>query len=176
MSEQGELNGLPPAGQRIASRTRTVTEADVATFSHLTGDLHPVHLDAEWAKSSQFGERIAPGMLVLSFSIGLVDLDRTRVVALRRLRNVVFKRPTRFGEAIHVDAVVTSARALNCALGLVDIRWTILDAAEKKLVRASIEVLWSTRPAVDQPITASPTEQLRSDACYDDGPTGVFPF
>lgn len=176
MSELNDLEGLPPAGQRIASRTRTVTEADVATFSHLTGDLHPIHLDAEWAKSSQFGERIAPGMLVLSFSIGLVDLDRTRVVALRRLRNVVFKRPTRFGEAIHVDAVVTSARTLNCALGLVDIRWIVREAAEKTLVRASIEVLWRTRPAVDQPVTTSPTERPQSDAWYDDGPPGVIPF
>jgi acyl dehydratase len=176
MSEPSDLEGLPPAGQRIASRTRTVTEADVATFSHLTGDLHPIHLDAEWAKSSQFGERIAPGMLVLSFSIGLVDLDRTRVVALRRLRNVVFKRPTRFGEAIHVDAVVASARTLNCALGLVDIRWIIRDVADKTLVRASIEVLWRTRAAVDQPATTSATERHPAIAWYDDGSPGVIPF
>lgn len=143
---QGELieDDLPRDGLRIRSRERTVTEADVEAFARLTGDLHPLHLDAEWAKSSMFGERIAPGMLVLSFSIALVELDHSRVLALRRLRNVVFKRPTRFGETIHVDALVTSARELSPEVSLVALRWIVRDSAEQTLMRASIEVLWRT--------------------------------
>ncbi len=146
MSSPDDLvaDGMPIPGQRIASKARTVTEADVVTFAHLTGDLHPIHLDAEWAKSSHFGERIASGMLVLSFSLGLADLDHTRVVALRRLRDVVFKRPTPFGTTIHVDAVIDSVRALSPDVALVGVRWIIRDAEDKMLVRAFIDVLWRT--------------------------------
>ena len=54
-------------------------------FSALTGDQHPQHTDAEWAGAGRFGERVAHGMLVLSYAVGLVDFDPERVVALRGL-------------------------------------------------------------------------------------------
>ena len=85
-------------------RGRTVTEADVAMFAGLTGDFHPQHTDAEWAASSPFGERIAHGLLVLSLAAGLVDFDPEEVIALRRVRDVVFKRPVRLGDTIRVSA------------------------------------------------------------------------
>jgi 3-hydroxybutyryl-CoA dehydratase len=137
---------LPENGLRLRSRERAVTAAEVEAFARLTGDLHPLHLDEEWAKSSLFEGRIAPGMLVLSYSIALVELDQDRVVALRRLRNVVFKRPTRLGDKIHVDAVVNSAREVGPDLALVTLRWIVRNAAEQTVLRASIEILWNTAP------------------------------
>ncbi|MGN6664380.1 MAG: MaoC family dehydratase [Solirubrobacterales bacterium] len=137
----------PDTGLRLRSEERTVTAADVEAFARLTGDLHPIHLDEEWAQESgMFEERIAPGMLVLSFSIGLVEFDYGRVLALRRLRNVVFKRPTRFGDKIHVDAAVIDGRELTPEIALVTLRWIVRNSEEQTLLRASIEVLWSTRP------------------------------
>ena len=81
------------AGQAFSTRGRTVTEADVVGFAALTGDWHPQHTDAEWAAGSRFGERIAHGLLVLSYAAGLVPLDPERVVALRRVGDAVFKQP-----------------------------------------------------------------------------------
>ena len=81
------------AGQAFATRGRTVTEADVVGFAALTGDWHPQHTDAVWAAESAFGERIAHGLFVLSLAGGLVPFDPERVVALRRVGDVVFKRP-----------------------------------------------------------------------------------
>jgi len=46
-----------------ASFTKTVTEADVTTFAGLIGDFNPLHVDAEYARKSRFGRRIAHGML-----------------------------------------------------------------------------------------------------------------
>lgn len=88
---------------KFTSRARTVTEADVVAFAGLTGDFHPQHVDAEWAAESVFGERIAHGLLVLGLAAGLAPLDPERVVALRRVRDVVFKRPVRLGDTIHVE-------------------------------------------------------------------------
>ena len=67
-------------GTRFASRGRTVTEADVAAFASLTGDMHPQHTDAVWAARSPFGARIAHGMLVLSYAMGLLSLDPERLI------------------------------------------------------------------------------------------------
>jgi len=52
-----------------ASFTKTVTEADVTTFAGLIGDFNPLHVDAEFARKSRFGRRIAHGM----FSGGLIS-------------------------------------------------------------------------------------------------------
>ncbi len=158
----------PFANLRIASRRREVTAADVETFARLTGDLHPVHLDAEWASSSIFGARIAPGMLVLSFSIALVELDYSRVVALRRLRHVVFKRPAYFGDTIYVDAVVTGGKQLSPDISLVDLRWVVRNDEDKALLRAALQVLWRT--GLTDRLVDAPTDGCEPIRRGHDGP------
>lgn len=49
-------------GER-ASFAKTVTEADVTGFAGLIGDIDPIHVDAEYARRSRFGQRVAHGML-----------------------------------------------------------------------------------------------------------------
>ena len=68
-------------GDRFATHGRTVTESDVHAFAAQTGDLPPQHGDADCARSRAFGERIAHGMLVLSYAVGLAGFDPERVVA-----------------------------------------------------------------------------------------------
>ena len=63
-----------------ASLTRTITEVHIVNYAGLTGDWNPVHADAEHAAQSMFGERIAHGMLVLSYAVGLVEFDPERVL------------------------------------------------------------------------------------------------
>jgi len=55
-------------GER-ASFAKTVTEADVTTFAGLIGDFSPIHVDAEYARRSRFGQRVAHGM----FTGGLIS-------------------------------------------------------------------------------------------------------
>ena len=50
---------------------RTVTEADIVAFAGLSGDYNVLHTDAEFMRTSIFGERIAHGLLGLSISSGL---------------------------------------------------------------------------------------------------------
>src|SRR3990172_4982130 len=59
------------AGQRYTTPGRTVTESDIVTFAGLTGDFNSIHTDAVYAKASSFGERVAHGMLGISFAVGL---------------------------------------------------------------------------------------------------------
>ncbi len=129
-------------GESFATRERTVTEAEVVAFAELTGDHHPQHSDADWAARSPFGERIAHGMLIVSYAVGLVPLDPTRVLALRRLQDVVFKRPVGFGDTITVEGKVEQLRGVSDEAGLVSCRWSILNQRGELCVRALVEVLW----------------------------------
>jgi 3-hydroxybutyryl-CoA dehydratase len=123
------------------SRGRTVTEADVVAFAALTGDFHPQHSDAEWAAQSAFGERIAHGMLVASFAVGLVAFDPEQVVALRRLRDVVFKRPVRLGDTIHVEGSESERRPLDDDTALATWNWRIVNQDGELVCRMTIEAL-----------------------------------
>ncbi|HLM87092.1 MAG TPA: MaoC/PaaZ C-terminal domain-containing protein, partial [Solirubrobacteraceae bacterium] len=134
-------------GQRFHSGARTVHDTDVIVFSALTGDWHPQHCDPEWAARSPFGERIAHGMLVLSLAVGLVPLDPERVLALRRVGDVVFKRPVRLGDSVSVAGEVTALRPIDAsspegdAAGLVDFGWQIKNQDDALIARASVQVL-----------------------------------
>jgi|GEM_PF-368126 len=128
----------------LRSRGRTITEADLVSFSALTGDWHPQHADAEWAKTSRFGERIAHGMLVLSYSIGLVGFDPEEVVALRGIDDLTFKRPVKIGETIRVEAQVDDRKELDDEHELVTLRWRVL-ASDKLAVRAKIQAVRRTK-------------------------------
>ena len=130
------------AGQAFTTRGRTVTESDVVGFAALTGDWHPQHTDAVWASESAFGERIAHGLFVLSLAGGLVPFDPERVVALRRVGDVVFKRPVKLGDTLRVDGKVLEVSAVSEEAGLVAFAWNVLNQDERVVTRARVEVLW----------------------------------
>jgi 3-hydroxybutyryl-CoA dehydratase len=138
-------------GERFATRGRTITEADVVQFAGLSGDMHPQHTDSEWSARSRFGERIAHGMLVLSYAVGLVDFDPERVVALRRVGDVVFKNPARIGDTIRVEGDIADRRELDEGHGLVTCRWRILNQRGKLVARAVVEVVWRREQAESAP-------------------------
>jgi 3-hydroxybutyryl-CoA dehydratase len=129
-------------GDRFTTRGRTVTEADVHGFAGLTGDYHPQHTDEEWAAAGPFGGRIAHGLLVLSFAAGLVPFDPERVMALRKVRDVVFKRPVHFGDTIRVEGRVADLKPVDDSAGLVAVALNVTGADGKTVMRATVEVVW----------------------------------
>jgi acyl dehydratase len=99
-------------GDEFVTPGRTVTEADVMLFAGLTGDYNRIHTDAEYMKSSMFGERIAHGLLGLSLVNGLkyrTDYDSDGVLAFLGL-TWKFSGPIRFGDTIHAIIRITSKR------------------------------------------------------------------
>jgi 3-hydroxybutyryl-CoA dehydratase len=128
-------------GERFVTRGRTITEADVVSFATLTGDFHPQHVDASWAAGSRFGERIAHGMMVMSYAIGLVPLDPERVVALRRVSDVVFKNPVYIGDTIRVEGRIESTTPVDDEHGLVESLWKVVTQRDRTALRARVEIL-----------------------------------
>lgn len=102
-------------GARLVTRGRTITEADIVAFAGLTGDYNPMHTDAEYMKSSQFGQRIAHGMLTLSYAVGqayqLGFMEQT-VRAFRSI-NMDFSLPVFIGDTLHVEIVVKEKKEMR---------------------------------------------------------------
>jgi acyl dehydratase len=134
-------------GDSFSSGRRTISESDVAQFAALTGDRHPQHVDAAWAAGSLFGERVAHGLLVFSCAAGLLPLDPERVVALRRVRQMVFKRPVRLGESVRIEGEVQTVRPLDEDNDLVGAGLRVLRGDDQLAVRAALEIIWKRAAA-----------------------------
>lgn len=94
------------------SRSRTVTEADVVNFAGVSGDYNPLHTDAEFMKTSPFGERIVHGMLVASMATGLSSqrgwFEGTTIALLDV--SFRFKAPVKFDDTLHLVLKVKEKR------------------------------------------------------------------
>lgn len=135
--ELGELE----QGAEFTTRGRTITEGDLMSFSALTGDWHPQHSDAEWAARSRFAGRVAHGMLVLSYAVGLMPFDPERVVALRGLESARFKRPVGIGDTIRVRCRVESTRPLDDETALVQLTFRVLNQNDRAVALARIDAV-----------------------------------
>lgn len=145
-------------GGAFRTRGRTITESDLVGFAALTGDHHPLHTDAEWAAESEFNGRIAHGMLLLSYSVGLVPLDPEHVLALRGFERVAFKRPVRIGDTIHVEGELEGKKELDAASGLVVFAWKLVNQRGETVALARVRVVW--RRAAEPALAGAAPEQV----------------
>jgi acyl dehydratase len=92
---------------------RTVTEADIAAFAGVSGDFNPIHVDAEYAAGTVFGQRVAHGALVLAIATGLRQQQGTFRGTLKAwlgMRDWRFTAPVLIGDTVHVVTEVTELR------------------------------------------------------------------
>ncbi len=100
-------------GMTWTTGARTVTETDVVSFAGISGDFNPLHVDAEHAATSAFGERIAHGALVLAIATGLRQQEgrfRGTLKAWLGMREWSFRAPVRLGDTITVRNRVAELR------------------------------------------------------------------
>jgi acyl dehydratase len=112
-------------GDKFVTRGRTVTEADIVNFACLSGDWYALHTDAEYAKKTPFGERIAHGLLVLAIASGLAPPYDTAVVAFYGMEKVRFTAPTKIGDTIHAEFEVVEKQDKGELGGVVSWKQTI---------------------------------------------------
>ena len=92
--------------------SRTVTEADNVLFSSMTMNPQPLHLDAEFAAQTEFGQRVVNSLFTLGLMIGMTVNDTTlgTTMANLGLTDVRFPKPVFHGDTIHVESEVVEAR------------------------------------------------------------------
>src|SRR5437763_12315706 len=101
-------------GMSFRSPGRTITDADLVAFAGLTGDYSELHTSDVYAKSSQFGRRVAHGMLCLAYAHGLMwartGALRESAVAFLGIADWKFVGPIFIGDTIFVDYRIAELR------------------------------------------------------------------
>ncbi len=110
---------------KIVTRGRTITEADIVMFAGLTGDWHPLHTDIEYASQGPFQERIAHGFLILSIASGLLPLSEIAIIAFYGIDKLRFIAPVKILDTIHVEFEVTDKQEKGERGGVVTFQQTI---------------------------------------------------
>lgn len=83
--------------------TRTVSENDIKLFAAVSGDVNPVHLDAEFAATTMFGERIAHGMYTGGLISAALAMQLPGPGTIYLGQNLKFERPVKLGDTITVE-------------------------------------------------------------------------
>jgi 3-hydroxybutyryl-CoA dehydratase len=96
-------------GER-ATFTKTVTEADVTTFAGLIGDFNPLHVDAEYARKSRFGRRVAHGMFTGGLISAVLGNKLPGPGSIYLNQQIEFLAPVYIGDTITAVVEITSWR------------------------------------------------------------------
>ncbi len=91
---------------------RTITEADNTLFCAITMNPQPLHLNADFAARTPFGQRLVNGLLTLALATGLTvaDLTEGTIIANLGYENVRHPNPMFHGDTLYVETEVLSKR------------------------------------------------------------------
>jgi 3-hydroxybutyryl-CoA dehydratase len=136
-------------GYEIVSAGRTITEADIVNFAALTGDWTQIHVNADYAKDTMFGQRVAHGLLGLSYAAGLgaqLGFIEETVLAFRSLE-WKFSAPIFIGDTIHLRAKVKETKELKkLGGGSVVFEMRLLNQEGKIVQKGTWSVLMKSKP------------------------------
>ena len=137
-------------GQKILTVGRTVSEADIFNFAGLTGDFNQIHTNAVFAGKTQFGQRIAHGLLGLSLATGLIMrtgfLEGT-VLAFREVNEWRFVKPFFIGDTIFAGLEIAETKALpRIGGGSITVLITVKNQNDETCQRGSLNLLVLSKP------------------------------
>jgi acyl dehydratase len=130
---------------------RTVTEADNVLFTTLTMNSQALHLDAAWAATQPFGQRLMNSMFTLATIVGasVTQLTQGTIVANLGFSDVAFPHPLFHGDTLYSETVVTGKRLSSSrpGQGIVTMEHTGRNQDGVVVARATRSVLVWTREA-----------------------------
>lgn len=133
---------------------RTLTETDLQTFSMLTGDWNPVHSDAEYAKTTRYGERLLHGTFGIGLAIGMMHplgiFDGT-VIAMLGVENWRFLKPMTIGMTLTLELeIIDTEPGRSGRSGRVGRIFRLYDQAGEVVQEGRADVLVLTRAGLDK--------------------------
>src|SRR5690606_21703505 len=92
--------------------TRTVTETDNVLFCAITHNPQPLHLDAEYAKQTEFGQRVFNSMYTAAFACGVSVEDTTMGTLVVNLgfEKMTFPKPVFINDTLRVESLIADKR------------------------------------------------------------------
>ena len=93
-------------GSQRKTSGRTITETDVVVHAGHSGDFFPHHVDAEFARKTPFGERIAHGTMTFTIGIGLTASQINTVAFTYGYDRLRFPKPVFIGDTIYTRVTI----------------------------------------------------------------------
>jgi acyl dehydratase len=138
-------------GQTITTPARTITESDIVTFAGFSGDYNQIHTDAEFAKTTPFGQRIAHGILTLSVISGLAvqtGFMEGTIIAFREINEWKFSKPVFIGDTVHATLEITDTKPLRrLGGGAITIKLNVLNQHKEVVMSGTWTALIASKPA-----------------------------
>jgi acyl dehydratase len=129
---------------------RTVTEMDNVLFTTLTMNPQPLHLDAEFAKTTEFGRPLVNSIFTLGLVIGISVGDTTlgTTVANLGMRDVRFPKPVFHGDTIRSKTTVVATRRSKSRTdaGIVEFEHVGLNQRGEQVAICRRAALMKTKP------------------------------
>jgi acyl dehydratase len=136
-------------GYQVETVARTVTETDIVLFAGLSGDYNQIHTDAEFAKETLFGERIAHGPLGLSIAIGLSSRLGFVEGTAQALTGMEwkFRNPVKIGDTIRAQIKVKQKKEVKRLQGgFVVFSVVILNQRDETVQKGTWTILIKSAP------------------------------
>jgi 3-oxoacyl-[acyl-carrier protein] reductase len=132
--------------------TRAFSEGDVDAFAALSGDFSPLHVDAGYARGTEYGQKVVHGMLTASLFSTLVGMRIPGRAALYLGQELTFRQPAMIDEELTARAKVTGK---NPATSTISLATEIRSAAGRVIVSGTGRVkVRGTTSAVDVAVAA----------------------
>ena len=129
---------------------RTITESDDMLFCMLTMNHHPLHIDANYAKDSDYGRQVVVGNLVVDIAMGQSVPDVSgKALANLGFEKIEFLAPTFHGDTIYSESEVLEKKESSSRpdRGIVSVETRAHNQEGKLLMRFRRAVMVAKRPA-----------------------------
>lgn len=133
---------------------RTITESDDILFCMLTMNHHPLHIDANYAKDSDYGRQVVVGNLVVDIAFGQSVPDVSgRALANLGFESIEFLAPTFHGDTIYSESEVLAVKESSKRpdRGIVTVETRARNQDDKVVMKFRRSVMIAKRPPEEGP-------------------------
>jgi acyl dehydratase len=131
--------------------TRTVTEMDNVLFSSLTLNVQPLHLDAQFAAGTEFGQRLVNSIFTLGLMVGISVNDTTLGTTVGNLgfTEIRFPKPVFHGDTLRAKTKVLNMRESKSrpTVGIVEFEHTCWNQRDEMVAICKRQAMMRKRPA-----------------------------
>ena len=127
-----------------ATFEKTLTEKELVLFAAVSGDVNPVHLDADFAKTTMFGEQIAHGMWSGSLISAALATTLPGPGTIYMGQDLSFRRPVKLGDTLTVQLTVKEKKEKNVVI----LDCLVTNQKDEKVVLGTATVIAPTEKAI----------------------------
>lgn len=130
--------------------SRTVTETDNLMFSAMTHNMQPLHLDAEYARASEFGQILVNSTFTFSLAVGLSIADTTvgTLIANLGFDKIVTPKPVFIGDTLtcHTEIIEKRESKSRPECGIIVFRHALTNQRGEEVLSCLRTILAKKKP------------------------------